>query len=61
VPNFQLVLVGNKIDFERERVVSTEEGRQLAGEFECPFYEGQPPLHSALPPPPNTGWQHACC
>ena len=34
-----LVLVGNKIDDEERRVVSTEEGRRLASEFDVPFYE----------------------
>jgi|EP01049_Picozoa_sp_SAG25_P001726 Ras-related protein Rab-8A len=35
----QLVLLGNKIDCTAERVVSTEEGRSLAAEYSCPFFE----------------------
>lgn len=33
------VLVANKIDLEAERVVSTEEGQQLAEELGIPFFE----------------------
>lgn len=34
-----VALVGNKIDLERYRQVSKEEGNSLAGEFDCLFYE----------------------
>ena len=34
-----LILVGNKIDDADRRVVSTDEGRQLAQEFNIPFFE----------------------
>eukprot|EP00049_Salpingoeca_infusionum_P010165 m.171954 g.171954 ORF g.171954 m.171954 type:complete len:120 (+) comp14565_c0_seq12:754-1113(+) len=33
------VLVGNKVDLQAERDVSTEEGQQLASEIDCPFFE----------------------
>lgn len=36
---FAMVLVGNKIDLETTRVVSTEEGRELAEALNCPFFE----------------------
>ncbi|KAF3430435.1 hypothetical protein E2986_01196 [Frieseomelitta varia] len=34
-----LVLVGNKFDLQRQRKVSTEEGKALAEQLGCPFYE----------------------
>ncbi|XP_071372077.1 GTP-binding protein Rit1 [Centroberyx affinis] len=34
-----VVLVGNKSDLAHLRQVSVEEGRELAGEFQCPFFE----------------------
>ena len=34
-----LVLVANKLDLQSQRKVSTEEGRNLAMQFGCPFYE----------------------
>ncbi|XP_050514192.1 GTP-binding protein Rit1-like [Diabrotica virgifera virgifera] len=34
-----LVLVGNKFDLHVQRKVSTEEGKSLARQFGCPFYE----------------------
>lgn len=34
-----LVLVGNKFDLQMQRKVTTEEGRTLARQFACPFYE----------------------
>ena len=37
--NMHFVLVGNKIDLENERKVSTEEGQNLANEFNMDFLE----------------------
>lgn len=34
-----LVLVGNKFDLQHQRKVSTEEGKALAQQLGCPFYE----------------------
>ncbi|XP_018320145.1 GTP-binding protein Rit2 [Agrilus planipennis] len=34
-----LVLIGNKFDLQMQRKVSTEEGKTLAKQFGCPFYE----------------------
>ncbi|XP_030752692.1 GTP-binding protein Rit1-like [Sitophilus oryzae] len=34
-----IVLVGNKFDLHLQRKVSTEEGKSLARQFGCPFYE----------------------
>ncbi|XP_039447804.1 GTP-binding protein Rit2 isoform X2 [Culex pipiens pallens] len=34
-----LVLVANKLDLQSQRKVSTEEGKTLAKQFGCPFYE----------------------
>lgn len=34
-----IVLVGNKLDLDEERQVSTEEGRGLAQKFACGFLE----------------------
>ncbi|XP_011263535.1 GTP-binding protein Rit2 isoform X2 [Camponotus floridanus] len=34
-----LVLVGNKYDLQQQRKVTTEEGKALAEELGCPFYE----------------------
>lgn len=38
-PNIVKVLVGNKCDLERERRVSTENGKKLADEFNMEFFE----------------------
>ena len=37
--NIPLVLVGNKIDLEDERVVGKHQGQSLAREFGCTFLE----------------------
>ncbi len=37
--NMHIVLVGNKTDLENERKVSTEEGQNLANEFNMDFFE----------------------
>ena len=34
-----VILVGNKVDLESEREVSSNEGRALAEEWACPFME----------------------
>lgn len=34
-----LVLVGNKFDLQQQRKVTTEEGKVLANQLGCPFYE----------------------
>jgi len=34
-----LILVGSKCDLEQDREVSTDQGKQLAEKFKCPFYE----------------------
>lgn len=38
-PDISLILVGNKIDLENDRVVSTEEGESLAQELELSYIE----------------------
>ena len=35
-----MVLFGNKSDLKSERQVSYEEGRDLAAQWNCPFFEG---------------------
>lgn len=37
--DFPFILLGNKCDLARERVVTTAEGEALAKEFGCPFKE----------------------
>eukprot|EP01125_Pyxidicula_operculata_P016458 TRINITY_DN566_c0_g1_i7.p1 TRINITY_DN566_c0_g1~~TRINITY_DN566_c0_g1_i7.p1 ORF type:complete len:207 (-),score=37.23 TRINITY_DN566_c0_g1_i7:128-748(-) len=37
--NVQKILIGNKIDLENERKVSSEEGRELAESYCIPFFE----------------------
>eukprot|EP00005_Dracoamoeba_jomungandri_P001496 CAMPEP_0174256754 /NCGR_PEP_ID=MMETSP0439-20130205/5957_1 /TAXON_ID=0 /ORGANISM="Stereomyxa ramosa, Strain Chinc5" /LENGTH=145 /DNA_ID=CAMNT_0015339509 /DNA_START=268 /DNA_END=705 /DNA_ORIENTATION=+ len=37
--NVPLVLCGNKMDLEDQRVVATAEGAELANSFSCPFVE----------------------
>lgn len=41
-----MVLVGNKFDLHMQRKVSTEEGKSLARQFDCPFYETSACLRS---------------
>lgn len=38
-PSIPVVIVGNKTDLHRERVVSTEEGKRLADTWKASFYE----------------------
>jgi GTPase SAR1 family protein len=35
----KVVLVANKIDLERERVITTEEGKKVAAKYGLPFFE----------------------
>ncbi|XP_013409141.1 ras-related and estrogen-regulated growth inhibitor [Lingula anatina] len=37
--NVSCVIIGNKIDLERQRQVTTEEGERLASELACAFFE----------------------
>eukprot|EP01096_Ripella_sp_DP13-Kostka_P012081 TRINITY_DN4976_c1_g1_i1.p1 TRINITY_DN4976_c1_g1~~TRINITY_DN4976_c1_g1_i1.p1 ORF type:complete len:200 (-),score=99.76 TRINITY_DN4976_c1_g1_i1:247-846(-) len=37
--NFPMVLVGNKCDLEKERQVSTEDGKEQASKWSIPFFE----------------------
>lgn len=39
IDSISVVLLGNKNDLESKRVISTEAGKQLAGEFKIPFFE----------------------
>lgn len=39
VCSIPVVIVGNKTDLHRERVVSTEEGKRLADTWKATFYE----------------------
>ena len=39
VTSFPIVLVGNQIDLEKERKVSTKEGEKLALKYKIPFLE----------------------
>lgn len=39
IPDIPVVIVGNKIDLEDQREVSTSEGRQIARELSCSFME----------------------
>jgi GTPase SAR1 family protein len=41
-----LVLVANKVDLQSQRKVSTEEGKALAAQFGCKFYETSAALRS---------------
>ena len=34
-----MVIVGNKLDLDAERVVSQQEGKELAASFGCPWME----------------------
>ncbi|XP_035673542.1 ras-related and estrogen-regulated growth inhibitor-like isoform X1 [Branchiostoma floridae] len=38
--NVSMVMMANKTDLERERIVSTEEGEKLAQDLACAYYEG---------------------
>jgi len=39
VPDIPIILTGNKSDLDSERTVTTLEGRKLAEEWDCPFFE----------------------
>jgi len=45
-----VVLIGNKIDLENQRTVSTEEGREIAKSLDIPFYECSAKLGGKLIP-----------
>eukprot|EP00013_Stygamoeba_regulata_P004011 CAMPEP_0177637716 /NCGR_PEP_ID=MMETSP0447-20121125/5115_1 /TAXON_ID=0 /ORGANISM="Stygamoeba regulata, Strain BSH-02190019" /LENGTH=168 /DNA_ID=CAMNT_0019139653 /DNA_START=127 /DNA_END=630 /DNA_ORIENTATION=- len=38
-PDIPIMLVGNKLDLEEERAVSTEQGKALSSKFNCGFIE----------------------
>ncbi len=40
-----LLLVGNKIDLDQSRVVTTEQGQALAASWKCPFIEASAKLN----------------
>lgn len=42
--NIPVVLVGNKCDLENMRKVNTEEGKALASQWDCPFFESSAAL-----------------
>ncbi|KAJ5072770.1 ras-related protein rabd2a-like [Anaeramoeba ignava] len=37
--NIQIILIGNKNDLEEKRIISKEEGKELADKLQIPFYE----------------------
>ena len=39
ISNFSLIIVGNKSDLKEKRVVTYEEGVEIAKEFKVPYYE----------------------
>ena len=39
VDNYPIVLIGNKIDLEIQRVISKEKGEEIAKKYNFPFYE----------------------
>ncbi len=39
VDKYPIVLIGNKIDLEKERVISKEKGEEIAKQYNFPFYE----------------------
>jgi GTPase SAR1 family protein len=43
-----VVIVGNKTDLHRERVVSTEEGKRLADSWKASFFEVSARSHEVL-------------
>lgn len=43
-----VVIVGNKTDLHRERVVSTEEGKRLADTWKASFYEVSARSHEVI-------------
>ena len=44
-----MVLVGNKVDLEDERVVSKDQGQSLARQFNCTFMEASAKLKVNVP------------
>lgn len=47
-PNIVKILVGNKIDLEEERKVSTEEARDLAKMHKMPYFEASAKLNKNI-------------
>ena len=43
-----VVIVGNKTDLHRERVVSTEQGKRLADTWKASFYEVSARSHEVI-------------
>ena len=39
VDNYPIVLIGNKIDWEDQRVISKEKGEEVAKQYKFPFFE----------------------
>ena len=39
ISGLPIIVVGCKLDLEKKRRVSTEEGQQFAEELKCPFFE----------------------
>ena len=39
VETVKVLLIGNKVDLENERKISTERGKELADQNGCPFFE----------------------
>ncbi len=48
-PDVPMVLVGNKVDLEDERVVSKDQGQALARQFNCTFMEASAKLKVNVP------------
>lgn len=47
-PRIPVIIVGNKTDLHRERVVSTEEGKRLADTWKASFFEVSARSHEVL-------------
>lgn len=48
-PEVPMILVGNKCDLEDERVVSKDQGQQLAKQFNCAFMEASAKMKINVP------------
>jgi len=47
-PRIPVIIVGNKTDLHRERVVSTEEGKRLADTWKASFFEVSARSHESV-------------